>query len=48
MKLPKGEYITLKEYATEQGISAVAALKRVKKGILKAYKVGSYWVVRKK
>ena len=46
-KLKGGNYVTLAAYAKSEGISRVAALKRIKTGNLKsAVKIGTYYVVK--
>ena len=44
--LPAGRYQSLLGYANERGITAVGVLKRIKRGEVKAYRVGRAWIIK--
>lgn len=40
------KYVTVTQYAKKHGISRQAVNKRIKKGKLKAKKVGNYYIIK--
>ena len=46
--MKKGEYITIPELARILGISRIAVYKKVKKGLIKAMKIGRNYAIPKK
>ena len=46
--MKKGEYITIPELARILGVSRIAVYKKVKKGLIKAMKIGRNYAIPKK
>ena len=44
-QIPLAKFKTIKDYATEKGISVQAVYKRIKSGKLKSKKLGSYILI---
>lgn len=46
MHLNEGNYISVIEYADRENVSRIAVFKRIRKGKIKAYKIGRNYIVK--